>query len=315
MNSSSSNKETPLVSVLILSYKNLDGIFATLDSVASQDYPNLEVIISDDGTPGFEDSIPLLRSYAKDHFKPGHSLVLNPIKTNAGTVRNANSAIGLASGRYIKTISPDDVFTISSAISDYVRYMEEHDYLVCFAKMRGIGDNGTIYHDLAACDSDYVALRSLSPKEILNKLYARNFLPGAAEFFDRKVFDKYGLFDERIRLIEDYSYWLHLAQNDVRFGFIDKVLIDYSLTGVSSSGSYGSLFMQDMFTIYELYIFPFDNRYGILQPIYNLLKKRGLYYYLEKSLVSEKTPAQKALFIAKYLPYCLYTRVANGNRA
>ena len=36
------NKVNPLVSILILSYRNLDGIFTTLDSILAQDYPNIE---------------------------------------------------------------------------------------------------------------------------------------------------------------------------------------------------------------------------------------------------------------------------------
>ena len=306
--------DAPLVSVLILSYRNLDGILPTLDSVLSQDYPNIEIVISDDGTPGFEDFAPALASRVGDYPEFKRSLVLNPIKENAGTVKNANAAIGLAHGRYIKTISPDDTFSVDCAISDYVGFMEGNDYLVCFAKMRGIDESGRIYNDLAACETDYKMLGSLSPAEILNRLYSRNFLPGAAEFFDKRVFDEYGLFDENVRLIEDYTYWLHLAQNDVRFGFLDEVLIDYSLSGVSSSGSYGALFMDDMISIYERYIFPFDERYGVLQPVYNFLKKTGLNYYCEKALVSEKTQFERVLFAVKYFPFCVYTRIANKNK-
>lgn len=308
------NKVSPLVSILILSYRNLDGIFTTLDSILAQDYPNIEIVISDDGTPGFEECAPLLVAHVEKHSEPRRSLVLNPIKVNAGTVKNVNSAIRLAHGRYIKTISPDDAFSVDCAISDYVKFMEENDYLVCFAKMRGVGEDGTVYRNLAACETNYDLLATLSPKEILDRLYARNFLPGAAEFFDQRVFSEYGLFDERICLIEDYSYWLHLAQNNVQFGFLDKTLIDYSLSGVSSSGSYSTLFMEDMANIYERYIFPFDNRYGVFQPVYNSLKKRGLNYYYEKAQMDDKTHFQRALFVIRYLPYCVYTRFANGNK-
>ena len=77
------------------------------------------------------------------------------------------------------------------------------------------------------------------------------------------------MFDEDIRLIEDYPYWMHLARNNVKFGFINKVLIDYRMTGVSSGGVYSEMFMKDMFTLYDKYIFPYDTRYGKLQKIYN----------------------------------------------
>lgn len=307
-------EDFPLVSVLILSYNNLDGILPTLKSILSQDYPNIEIVISDDGTPGFIEVAPSLSAYVEGFLGPHRDLLLNPIEENSGTVKNANSAIRLAHGQYIKTISPDDVFTTNSAISEYVGFMKSHDFLVCFAKMRGIDEEGNIYRDLAACDTDYGALQKLSPEQVLDRLYARNFLPGAAEFFDREVFNKYGLFDERIRLIEDYTYWLHLAQNSVCFGFLDEVLIDYSLSGVSSSGSYGTLFMEDLISVYALYIFPFDRRYGVFQSIYNSLKKRGLSYYLEKATFSEMSYARKVWFTIRYLPYCIYTRYANTNK-
>ena len=42
-----------LVAVIVLSYKNVKGIYDTLDSVLSQDYENIEIIISDDATPNF----------------------------------------------------------------------------------------------------------------------------------------------------------------------------------------------------------------------------------------------------------------------
>ena len=52
MDNTSDNK---MVSIILLSYKNLDGVYETLDSIFIQNYPELEIIISDDGTPGFDD--------------------------------------------------------------------------------------------------------------------------------------------------------------------------------------------------------------------------------------------------------------------
>ena len=39
-----------LVSVIILSYNQLDILNETIDSILEQDYHNIEIIISDDGT-------------------------------------------------------------------------------------------------------------------------------------------------------------------------------------------------------------------------------------------------------------------------
>ena len=41
-------------SVVVLSYKSLEYIKENIDSILNQDYPDIEIIISDDCTPGFE---------------------------------------------------------------------------------------------------------------------------------------------------------------------------------------------------------------------------------------------------------------------
>ena len=43
----------PLVSVGVLVYKNFHYIKDVINSILEQDYPNIELIISDDGSPDF----------------------------------------------------------------------------------------------------------------------------------------------------------------------------------------------------------------------------------------------------------------------
>lgn len=310
MNGGDSMQERPLVSVLVLSYRNIDGIWPTLESILSQDYPNLEIIVSDDGTEGFEGVAPDIGRYIAENNRGN---VVNSevytLKVNQGTVKNANAAVERSRGDYIKTISPDDCFTCDNAISKYVSFMQSEGCLVAFAKLRGVDDEGCFVYKLAACEDDYNMLSHCSPEEISNKLYARNILPGAAEFFDRSVFDRYGLFPEKIRLIEDYPYWLHLAAQGVRFGFLDEVLVDYRLSGVSSSGHYSVAFMRDMYAIYDEYIFPNDRRFGAIQPLYNKLKKWGLDYYMSEARRDEMSTASKILNRIRYLPFHCLTRL------
>ena len=40
----------PLVSIVVLTYNSSDYVLETLDSIKCQDYPNLELIVSDDGS-------------------------------------------------------------------------------------------------------------------------------------------------------------------------------------------------------------------------------------------------------------------------
>lgn len=307
------DEKYPLVSVVVLSYRNIEGLKPTLKSIAAQDYPEVEIVISDDATPSFEDAIPMIKEVLLNGGFDLDNLIINSMVENVGTVKNANAALAMARGRYIKTISPDDCFATSTSISQYVEFMQNDGCLVAFAKLCGVNDADERFYNLASCEYDYEMLRTLSPKETFEKLCARNFLPGAAEFFDRRVFDEYGLFDESVRLIEDYTYWLHLSKNDVRFGYLDEYLIDYKLSGVSSSGHYSEVFMRDMIAIYDKYIFPNDRRYGFLQPVYNALKQAGLNYYVGEARYEGKK-ARLALHRLEYLPFYAYGSIANRNK-
>lgn len=299
-----------LVSVLVLSYRNFDGIWNTLHSILAQDYPNIEVIISDDGSDGFEAIAFEARNYISENNRGNITHVdIYSLPCNQGTVRNANAAVRRAHGRFVKTISPDDCFASNDAISRYVDFMLQDKCLVAFAKLRGVDDSGKYIYKLASCEDDYDSLKKMDCDQILNKLYARNFLPGAAEFFDRDVFERYGLFPENVRLIEDYSYWLLLASKGVRFGFLDEVLIDYRLSGVSSSGHYGEMFMKDMYVIYNDFIFPNDRRFGPLQPVYNALKKWGLDYYMTEARFDDLPIFDRAVARVKYFPLWCFTKI------
>lgn len=301
-----------LVSVIILSYRNVQGIYETLDSVLSQKYENIEIVISDDGTPDFEKEIPSIEKYIAARRKDNiRNIIINNIKVNGGTVKNINSAIRRSGGKYIKALSAEDTFSADTALQDYVDFMERNDFKIAFAKMRGVTPDGEYRYKLLSCESDYNKLKGYTVEDTKNRLFKRNFLPAPAWIIDRELFSRYGLFREDTRLIEDYPYWIYLSIKGVSFGYIDRVLIDYKLSGVSSGGSYGKLFMDDMLVIYNKYIFPYDRRFGVLQPVYNALKRAGLNYYIAEAKRSEMTSEQKVMYRIKYLPFHILVKLQN----
>lgn len=307
MNNTSDNK---MVSIILLSYKNLDGVYETLDSIFIQDYPELEIIISDDGTPEFDDEENKLKKYIDDNKKSNiKSVIFNHLVENQGTVKNINSGIKKSSGGYIKLISSEDVFSDECSISDFVDYMNENNSYIVFGKMRGVTKEGEFKDELLACESDYDLLKSYNLRQQRDRLFARNFLPAPAAFFRRDIFDKCGMFDEDIRLIEDYPYWIKITKKKIKFSYLDKVTILYRLSGVSSSGSFSVGFMEDMFKIYDKYIFPYDKRFGVFQKPYNALKKDGLRFYLEKAKLPQYKKIKKAWVYLRYSPYFIYTRM------
>ena len=297
---------SPLVSVLVLTYNNQESIFRTLDSIFVQEYPSVELVISDDGSKVFDR--PAVELYIEEHKRENiRGITISLLPENHGTVHNMNNALRVAGGEYIFTLSPDDLMTDGSVLDTYVAYMEKHPVPVAFGKLRGVTPEGEYRYELLSCDQDFDKLRSWDAKTTLHHLFRRNFLPAPTMFLRRSTYETYGYHDESIRLIEDYPYWIHLCLQGETFGYIDKIMVDYGLSGVSSTGAYGKMFMEDMYRIYEKYIFPYDDRFGVLQKPYNLIKKSGLDFYMAKAHWDEYGSLQKAGARLKYAPFFAYT--------
>lgn len=103
--------ETPEVTVSILTYKRPEGIKKTLESVLMQDYPNLEIIVVDDGSGA---GIPELiqRNYP--------SVKVIGLLTNQGSCAGRNHGVGKAKGEIVITIDDDVYFDSKEAIHKIV---------------------------------------------------------------------------------------------------------------------------------------------------------------------------------------------------
>src|SRR3989441_12084476 len=111
----------PLVSVCFIAYNHVQFVGAALKSVIEQDYPNLEVVIADDGsTDGTGD---IVQSFVANH---SEQLVLLPPRYNqgiAGIVSNYNRALMKCRGKYIAFLEGDDVFLLEK-IAKQVQWLE-----------------------------------------------------------------------------------------------------------------------------------------------------------------------------------------------
>lgn len=301
-----------LISFIILTYRNFDGIYDTLDSIFKQDYPMIEIIISDDASPNASEELPKIREYIDLHKGDNiTNVIINAIKENGGTVKNMNQALKLANGEYIKDLGAEDELNTIDALTKYKEFLDGSGCYVCCSKLRGVTPEGEEKLKLASCEDDYDTLRKYSPLELRDRLFVRNCLPAPAFFMKKELFEKYGYYDEDIRLIEDYPYWLHLCTEGVKIGLMDERLIDYKLSGVSSAGHYSKMFMKDMLIIYDKYIFPYDKRYGIMQGMYNRLKKMGLGAYIAIAEWDEYSVGKKILSYIKYGVFFAYIKLSN----
>ncbi|WP_276371994.1 glycosyltransferase family A protein [Chryseolinea sp. H1M3-3] len=114
--------EYPLVSIGIPTYNRNYGIKRTLDSIWEQQYPNIEVIISDNCST--DNTQEVIQSFCENH--PQISYYRQ--KSNIGMIPNFMFTLRKAQGKYFMWVADDDKLE-PGIIEKYVEFLESHpDY-------------------------------------------------------------------------------------------------------------------------------------------------------------------------------------------
>ncbi|KRE25966.1 glycosyltransferase [Agromyces sp. Soil535] len=96
-------EQPPLVTALVPTYNGAGFIMRTLDSLAAQTWPHIEILVGDDRST--DDTLEVVRRFAADH--PNTRIVERD--TNLGWLRNSNDLMARAEGDLMFFAFHDDV--------------------------------------------------------------------------------------------------------------------------------------------------------------------------------------------------------------
>ena len=183
---------SPLVSIITPTYNRGDTYLrATMDSVLSQDYPNFEYIVLDDGSSDNTQSV--LATYDDPRLRCYHH-------ENMGEVRTVNKGFELAQGDYIVVVNSDDPI-LPDYIQTAVEFMESHpDILVGYPDWYVIDENGK--------KLDHITTPEYSYTLMLKNTYC---IPGPGAMMRRRVIDLEQGRDSAFRYISDFEFWLRVG--------------------------------------------------------------------------------------------------------
>ncbi|ABZ76057.1 glycosyl transferase family 2 [Shewanella halifaxensis HAW-EB4] len=112
------------VSVITPCYNGGGYVYRLLDSILNQSYPNIEMIVIDDGST--DNSAEIIKSYIIPFQEKGYSLTY-VFQKNAGQSVAINNALKLFSGEYLVWPDSDDFYATNVAISEMVFALEATD--------------------------------------------------------------------------------------------------------------------------------------------------------------------------------------------
>ncbi|WP_296443118.1 glycosyltransferase family 2 protein [Rhodoferax sp. UBA5149] len=207
MNSSSTIRNNPLISVVVPIHNGAQWLGQTLDSLFAQSCPNFEIVLIDDAST---DSLPeVLASFHDTRLHVVH------LKKNVGVSAARNIGIELAKGRFIAFCDADDLCK-QERFEKQVAYLEHN---------AGIGICGSAF----TCFDEEVRQTVQHPgsdQEIKTALMRGNCF-GLSTVMGRAEIFKHHRFDEVLSVAEDYDLWTRLSHVGVRFANLPESLLLY----------------------------------------------------------------------------------------
>ncbi len=224
-----------LVSVIVVAYRSADTIAETLESIKNQTYEDIELIISDDCSP--DETVTVARQWIAENQGAFRACGLVTTKQNTGIPGNINRALRHVNGAYVKILAADDRMA-PDAVAEYVRFCEANPEALPIARVKLFSEGETAASSVRAyCDRCW-ELAQKDYKEQYRMLLKQNWIVApAASFYPMEALRRLGGYDERYRWFEDYPMNLTLMHEGYRWGFIDKELVDYRISGQSITGS------------------------------------------------------------------------------
>lgn len=179
-----------------------------ISSILNQSYQNFEFIIVDDGS--VDESLEIIHSF--------HDPRIRVVKNtqNKGLAFSLNRAIELARTEYIVRMDADDI-SLPTRLERQVRFMEENKH---------ISISGT-WIKLIGAKSE-VWKYPLSNKELsCHMIFGSPFAHPSVIIRRKDLLDKNLLYDENLRVAQDYDLWMRALRSGGLFANIPEVLLLY----------------------------------------------------------------------------------------
>lgn len=229
------------VSLILTTYNCRENLFKTFKSIEMQDYPNIEVCISDScSTDGTLDVI-------KEYAASSKHRVIHKSEKDSGIYDGINRSIQMSTGDYLEIMN--DEYTCKDAISKLVKAIEEADILpddvsgrissalpedrLCKKLCGVVGAHADLVYKDGSTVRRYWKMGNGS-------IYS-GWMPGHPSLMlKREVYEKYGLYNTDYVCSADYEFMVRFLKDGNKLAYVPEILISmfYGGTSTSTAASY-----------------------------------------------------------------------------
>ena len=180
-----------LVSIVTPSFNQDRYLEETIQSVLSQDYPQIEYIIVDGCST--DETLRIIKKYE-------HKLAWWTSETDQGQTDAINKGFARARGDILAWINSDDTYE-PGAIAAAVNYLQDHPEIgMVYGDCNYIDESGNVIGKFHAAQTDYRLLRQ-----------GYTHIPQQTMFFRAELWKQVGPLDPSFYFAMDYDLWTRIA--------------------------------------------------------------------------------------------------------
>jgi cellulose synthase/poly-beta-1,6-N-acetylglucosamine synthase-like glycosyltransferase len=291
-------KYEPLVTVIVPAWNEEVGVITTVESVLTNDYHNIEIVVINDGSTDNSERIVNEFIHAQRLERKRNGRVIRQFyQENGGKGKALNLGIRKSTGAIVLTMDADSVLA-PDAISKLVSYFRDPSVSVVFGQIRVGNSHGRIIG--IAQQLEYTLFRFYS-KRAHCVMGAEYMYDGACTAFRRAyTFNYFGVFDEKNKT-EDIEMSMRTKYHGMRSIYAEDVIC-YT----EAAANYKGLMNQrlrwkkgrlDTFLHYRRIFFSFDKQHN----------KFLSWFVLPLALIAEVQLLLEPIAIAILVTYCVVT--------
>lgn len=221
-----------ILSIITINYNNAPGLRKTLESVLNQTSRDFEYIVIDGGST--DNSVDTIREF-ESLFNALSSRVA-PFKwvsePDNGIYHAMNKGIHLAEGEYLHFLNAGDWLVDDRVVENMLKEIST----LSSKEKPQIKKPDILIGNVISVRSDGKVRYNKNRKEVNLFRFYRGTIQHTSAYIRRDLFDKYGLYDESLKIVADWKWYLIVAGlNKADVQFTDTYVTSFDTTGISST--------------------------------------------------------------------------------
>lgn len=283
-------------SIILLYYNQKNYINEALDSILSQDYQNIELIICDDGS---DLNISKVDNYIKKKRKNIEVKFLK-LKKNIGTVKIINLSLKQITGNYFLIFAADDKLYDKYVLNNFILAFNNNINIDIISSQCILYDkNFKKIHSNYVDVDEALKLNSMEPIDIFKAL-CKKCIYAAGSTAYRSTLIANDLIPDNYVLVEDLSLWLDLSLKGKKIIYEDFTSLCHRDGGVSKSdnkkivSNVQKVYYSDILKIKEDYTLKNLNLFSLKEQKELIDDYRNYLYF-----ITSKIPENKNIYKTK----------------